>query len=125
MAVDGDPATAWSTDTYTDAVPFPNFKSGVGLLLQLPQPTVLAAATLDLDSTGTQIQIRSSRTATPAKLSDTTELTPPMPVHPGHNRIPITNSTPTSNVLVWISTLGTTGGKSRTDISEITLQAAS
>jgi hypothetical protein len=30
----------------------------------------------------------------------------------------------TSNVLVWISTLGTTDGESRMEISEITLQAA-
>jgi hypothetical protein len=34
------------------------------------------------------------------------------------------NGTKTSNVLVWISTLGTTNGESRTEISEITLQAA-
>jgi serine/threonine-protein kinase len=33
--------------------------------------------------------------------------------------------TKTSNVLVWISTLGNTNGESRTEISEITLQAAS
>jgi serine/threonine-protein kinase len=32
--------------------------------------------------------------------------------------------TKTSNVLVWISTLGTTNGESRTEISDITLQAA-
>jgi hypothetical protein len=32
--------------------------------------------------------------------------------------------TKTSNVLVWISTLGTTDGESRMEISEITLQAA-
>jgi hypothetical protein len=30
----------------------------------------------------------------------------------------------TSNVLVWITKLGTTDGQSRTEISEITLQAA-
>jgi serine/threonine-protein kinase len=34
------------------------------------------------------------------------------------------NGTKTSNVLVWISTLGTTDGESRTEISEIILQAA-
>jgi putative peptidoglycan lipid II flippase len=125
LAIDGDPGTAWSTDTYFDAVPFPGFKDGVGLLLQLPQPTILSAVTVNLDSTGTMVQIRSSPTATPAKLADTTELTPPTPMRPGHNNIPVNTRTPTSTVLVWISTLGTTGGKSRSDISEITLQAAS
>ncbi len=125
LAIDGDPATAWSTDTYFDAQPFPKFKDGVGLLLQLPGPTSLHAVTIDLDSTGTVAQIRSSANATPAKLSDTAELSPPTPLRPGHNVIPINGSAaPTTFVLVWINTLGTTGGKSHSDISEVTVQSA-
>ncbi|GFG73778.1 murein biosynthesis integral membrane protein MurJ [Mycobacterium botniense] len=125
LAIDGDPATVWATDTYNDAVPFPGFKSGVGLLLQLPQPTVVGAVAIDISSTGTVVQIRSSATATPVKLDDTTPLTPPVPLHPGHNDIPVKTSAPTSNLLVWISTLGNTGGKSRADVSEVTVRAAS
>ena len=124
LAIDGDPKTGWSTDTYFDAVPFPNFKRGVGLLVQLPRPAVVTAVGLEVASTGTQVQIRSSPTANPAALSDTTELTPPVPLAPGHNRIPVNNAPPTSTVLVWISTLGTTDGKSRAEIAEITLEAA-
>jgi hypothetical protein len=122
LSIDGDPATAWSTDTYFDAVPFPKFKDGVGLLLQLPQPTSLSAVTVDLDSIGTVVEIRSSPSPTPAKLSDTTELSRPTPMQPGHNSIPVNNPAPTTNVLVWISTLGSVGGKSHADISEVTLQ---
>jgi len=125
LAIDGNPATAWPTDTYSDAVPFPNFKSGVGLLLQLPKPTTLASVGIDVDSIGTQVQIRSSPTATPSSLRDTTELTPPTPLQKGHTTISVPNAAPTPNVLVWISTLGTVDGKSRTDVAEITLQAAS
>jgi putative peptidoglycan lipid II flippase len=125
LAIDGNPATAWSTETYMDAVPFPSFKSGEGLLLQLPQPTVVGAVDINVSSTGTKVQIRSSPTPTPAKLDDTTALTPPTALQPGHNTIPVKASSPTSNLLVWISTLGTTDGKSRTDVSEITVHAAS
>jgi len=125
LAIDGDPGTAWETDTYHDAVPFPGFKSGVGLLLQLPQPTVVGAVTVDLASTGTRIQIRASSTATPAKLEDTTALTQPVSMHPGHNSIPVNASSPTTHLLVWISTLGTTNGASRSGLSEITVQAKS
>jgi putative peptidoglycan lipid II flippase len=124
-AIDGDPSTAWPTDTYHDPVPFPNFKSGVGLLLELPSPTVLSAVNVNLSSTGTEIQIRSSQSANPAALADTTELTPPTAVLPGNNRIPVNNAAPTSNVLVWISKLGTTNGESRSDIYEVTLEGAS
>jgi putative peptidoglycan lipid II flippase len=125
LAIDGNPATMWPTDTYSDAAPFPSFKSGVGLILQLSQPTVLSAVTVDVTSTGTAIQIRSARSATPSSLQDTTELSPPTPMKPGPNTIAINNAATTSYVLVWISTLGTVDGKSRADISEITLKAAS
>jgi putative peptidoglycan lipid II flippase len=124
-AIDGNPATSWQTDTYSDAVPFPGFKNGVGLMLQLPKPTVVGTVTIDISSTGTKVEIRSSSTPTPAKLDDTTVLTPATALKPGHNTISVKASSPTSNLLVWISTLGTTDGKSRADISEITIQAAS
>jgi Protein kinase domain len=123
LAIDGNPNTAWSTVTYKDPVPFPKFIEGMGLLLHLSEPTALSAVTIDVSSTGTQVQIRSSPTEAPAKLADTVELTPTTSLRPGHNRIAVHNRTKTSNVLVWISTLGTTNGESRTEISEITLQA--
>ena len=41
LAIDGNSSTVWPTDTYSDPVPFPNFKNGVGLMLQLPQPTAV------------------------------------------------------------------------------------
>jgi putative peptidoglycan lipid II flippase len=125
QAIDGNPATMWETDTYHDAVPFPGFKSGIGLLLQLPQPTVVGAVNVDVPSTGTKIQIRSSATATPGRLEDTSALTQPVSVHPGHNSIPVNASSPTSYVLVWISTMGSTNGASRTGLSEVTVQAKS
>ncbi|MHA7648909.1 serine/threonine-protein kinase [Mycobacterium sp. ML4] len=124
LAIDGNPNTGWSTVTYTDAVPFPRFIQGMGLMLHLSEPTALSAVTVDVPSTGTQVQIRSSPTENPARLSDTTELAPTASLQPGHNRIAVQNRTKTSNVLVWISTLGTTNGQSRTELSDITLQAA-
>lgn len=124
LAIDGKPDTAWSTVAYKDADPFPKFIEGMGLLLHLSEPTALSAVTIDVSSTGTQVQIRSSPTDAPTKLADTTELTPTTPLQPGHNTIAVHDRSKTSNVLVWISTLGTTDGQSRTEISEITLHAA-
>ena len=54
LAIDGNPDTAWSTVTYKDAVPFPNFIEGTGLLLHLSEPTALSAVTIDVSSTGTR-----------------------------------------------------------------------
>nr|WP_082977290.1 murein biosynthesis integral membrane protein MurJ [Mycobacterium sp. 852002-50816_SCH5313054-b] len=125
QAIDGDPSTAWATEVYTDAVPFPSFKQGEGLMLQLPKPTVVGQVTIDTPSTGTKVEIRSSSTASPSKLEDTTVLAPAFTLKPGHNVIPVRSGAPTSNLLVWISTLGTTSGKSQAGLSEITVQAAS
>ncbi|MGH3676185.1 MAG: murein biosynthesis integral membrane protein MurJ, partial [Mycobacterium sp.] len=125
LAIDGNPATMWPTDTYTDATPFPGFKNGVGLMLQLSQPTTIGSVTIDVTSTGTAVEIRSAEAPAPASLEDTTELTGPTSLKQGSNTITVDNATPTSNLLVWISTLGTVNGESRTDISEITLNAAS
>jgi serine/threonine-protein kinase len=124
LAIDGNPDTSWPTVTYKDPVPFPSFIEGEGLLLHLSEPTALSAVTVDVSSTGTEVQIRSSPTEKPAALADTTELTAATPLQPGHNVIEVHDRTKTSNVLVWITKLGTTDGKSRTEISEITLRAA-
>lgn len=125
LAIDGNPSTVWPTDTYSDPAPFPGFKNGVGLMLQLPRPTAIASVTLDVSSTGTAVQIRGSDSANPAALEDTTALTDPTTLKTGSNTIEIANPEATPYVLVWISTLGTVDGKSRSDISEITLQSGS
>ena len=124
LAIDGDPSTVWPTDTYSDPNPFPNFKNGLGLILRLPQPATLGSVTIDLNSTGTVVQIRSASTSTPSSLGETTALTDPVPLRPGSNTIEVDDADPTSNVLVWITKLGQVGGESRSDISEITLRAA-
>jgi putative peptidoglycan lipid II flippase len=124
-AIDGNASTVWPIDTYTDPVPFPNFKNGVGLMLQLPKPTKIGEVTIDVNSTGTAVEIRSSDTATPSSLDDTTLLTSATTLKPGSNTIQVDDASPTSNVLVWVSTLGTVDGENRSDIAEITLKAAS
>jgi putative peptidoglycan lipid II flippase len=125
LAIDGNPSTVWPIDTYTDPVPFPNFKNGVGLMLQLSRPTKVGEVTIDLNSTGTAVQIRSSPSPTPSSLDDTTVMVPAATLKAGSNTIKVDNPTPTSNVLVWVSTLGQVSGQSRSDIAEVTLKAVS
>ena len=124
LAIDGDPSTVWPTDTYTDSVPFPNFKNGVGLMLQLPEPTVVGSVSIAVSSTGTQVQIRSATSPNAASLEDTKLLTGPTSLKPGSNTISVPAAAPTSYLLVWISTLGQTDGKNRTDVSEVSVRSA-
>ena len=94
------------------------------MILQLPQPAKLSAVDINLSSTGTEIQIFSATSDSPASLKETTPLTQPTPVQSGGNRIPVTMSSSTSYVLVWISKLGTTNGVNQSSIYEISLEAA-
>ena len=123
-AISGAPGAAWTTDTYSDPAPFPNFKSGVGLMLQLPQATTVASVSLNLTSTGTVMQLRAAQNANPASLDDTTVLSQPTPMKPGPNTISVSNTSPTSYLLVWIATLGSVDGKSKTDVSNVVVKAA-
>ncbi|MCT7661296.1 murein biosynthesis integral membrane protein MurJ [Mycobacterium deserti] len=122
LAIDGNVSTVWPIDTYSDPVPFPGFKNGVGLMLELPQPTTLGEVDINLNSTGTAVEIRSAQTPTPSTLDDTTLLTGPTTLQPGPNTIKVEGAQPTSNVLVWVSTLGQVSGESRSDIAEVTLK---
>ena len=94
-------------------------------MLQLPQATEVGAVTVAVSSTGTQVQIRSATSSSPDSLDDTTLLTGPTLLKPGTNTIEVPSAAPTSYLLVWISTLGQTGGTSRTDVSEVSVRAAS
>jgi len=80
---------------------------------------------IDTPSNGTKVEIRSSSTAAPGKLEDTTVLAPATVLKTGHNTIPVRAGAATSNLLVWITTLGSTDGKNRSELSKITVQAAS
>ena len=52
-------------------------------------------------------------------------LTPATTLKPGSNTIKVENASATSNVLIWVSTLGQVNGENRSDIAEVTLKAAS
>ncbi|KAA1415407.1 hypothetical protein F0U44_20650 [Nocardioides humilatus] len=59
LAVDGDPATSWTTSTYQDQLgpSAPALKSGVGLYLDLGAVREIAAVDLDLVGSPTDVQL--------------------------------------------------------------------
>lgn len=84
LALDDDPSTAWSTDTYHGSPRFGGLKDGVGLLVDLGRPKTVRTARLLLSAPGASIELRAgpnppgkaddlplvaSRTASPASLT--------------------------------------------------------
>ncbi|MGW5074424.1 murein biosynthesis integral membrane protein MurJ [Rhodococcus sp. NPDC004095] len=119
LAVDGDPATKWSTDAYFDQ--FPSFKNGVGLLVGLAQPARLSEVTITSPSVGTQVEIRTAPSDRPTL--DQTQVIGRATLENGVTTIPVTMDSSTGRVLVWITKLGTDGGKNQTTIAEIGLES--
>jgi len=56
-ATDGDPATSWLTERYSSA-PLGGLKPGVGLLVDLGEPTEVGRVELVLGAPGTDVEIR-------------------------------------------------------------------
>ncbi len=69
LAIDDDPTTAWTTDTYHGSRNFGGLKPGVGLLLDLGRPKRVSAARLLLSAAGADIELRAGD-APPQQASD-------------------------------------------------------
>jgi putative peptidoglycan lipid II flippase len=113
-AIDNDPATVWSTDSYFQ--PFPALKDGVGLLATLPASEVLTNAYVNTPTPGTVVEIRSASSASP-DLDDTTVIGQAT-LRGGVTEIPLEMSEPTSHVLLWITDLSSDGGRNQSTIAD-------
>ncbi|CAM3237588.1 lipid II flippase MurJ [Prescottella defluvii] len=121
QAIDGDPATAWSTDAYFQ--PFPALKNGVGLMVTLDEATNLSSMQITSKSPGTQVEIRSA--PAPNTSLDQTRVIGTGTLKDGVTEIPLKTDGATKNVIVWITELGTTGGKNQSDLAEVSFTATS
>jgi serine/threonine protein kinase len=119
LAVDDDPSTQWTTDTYIGNPVFGGLKHGVGLLLDLRQPTTVDVAQLLLSAPGADIEIRAG-SVRPVQASD-------LPVVASRDDSPasvrLTLATPirARYWLLWITSLPKAGGGYRLGVSEIAL----
>ncbi|MBH0122911.1 peptidoglycan biosynthesis protein MviN, partial [Rhodococcus sp. CX] len=120
LAIDGDPGTQWSTDAYFD--PFPSLKNGVGLMFGLADPVALQSVSVTTDDPGTVVEIRSAP-SDQASL-DQTQVIGSATLGSGTTEIPISAEGRTSNVLLWITDLATSGGSNKSTIAEVTFTAS-
>lgn len=113
--LDGDPATAWTTENY-DSAQLGGVKGGVGLLVDLGQPTAVAQVELGVGP-GLDLELHAGDTApaaidslpTVATVSNApavTRLTPPQPVTARY-------------FVVWLTRLPPDRGRFRGTVSEM------
>jgi hypothetical protein len=114
---DGNPATTWSSELYTTAQ-FGNLKKGVGLLLDLGQPTSVHTVTIDLANGPLDVTVYA---ATSPNIQGATVIGT---ASAASGRIQLKASTvmPQSQyVIVWFTSLAPLGGQFGASVSEIAL----
>jgi hypothetical protein len=120
-AIDGNPATGWSTLVYRGSPAFGNLKPGVGLLLDLGGKKSVAAVTITSSTPGATVEIRTGDAAATdlngfTKAADGTVK--------GDTDFAFDKPVTTRYVLVWITGLVDGPEGFSADIAEVTVQAA-
>ncbi len=115
-AVDGFPDTAWPTSKYRTET-FGGLKTGVGLLIDLGRPTVLASVQVGFSAPGAKVELRLSDTA-PTTIDDTKVV-----AAAGGGQQVATLTPPAGTrgryLVVWITTLPKEDDGYRVGISEL------
>jgi putative peptidoglycan lipid II flippase len=119
LAVDDDPSTEWTTDTYYGRPNFGGLKQGVGLLLDLRHPTEVSVAQLLLSAPGADFQIRagSVRPTQPSDLPVVASRTD----SPAQVRLSLSSPVRARYWLLWITSLPKAGTGYRLGVAEIAL----
>jgi hypothetical protein len=114
---DNNPATTWTTELYTTPQ-FGNLKKGVGLLLDLGQPTSVHQVTIDLANGPLDVTVYAAATA---NLAGATEIGKATAAN-GRIQLKAATAMPESQfVIVWFSSLARVDGQFGASISEIAL----
>jgi hypothetical protein len=114
---DNNPATTWTTELYTTPQ-FGSLKKGVGLILDLGQPTSVHQVTIDLANGPVDV---TAYAATSPNLAGATEIGRAAAAN-GRIELKAPTSTPESQfVIVWFSSLAPVDGQFGASISEIAL----
>ena len=114
---DGNPATTWTSELYNTAQ-FGNLKKGVGLLLDLGQPTSVHQVTIDLAAGPVDV---TAYAATSPSLSQATVIGSAKAAT-GRVQLKAATTMPQSQfIIVWFTSLAPDGGQFGASVSEIAL----
>ena len=114
---DGNLATAWTSESY-NTTGFGNLKKGVGVLLDLGQPTSVHQVTLDLGIGPVDVTVYAAKDAS---LASTTVIGTASAAS-GRIQLNAAGAMPQAQyIIVWFTKLAPAGGQFRASISEIAL----
>lgn len=115
LAIDGNPATAWTSSTYAQADM--GGKPGIGFAITLTKKTTVTAVTLHINGSGGNVEVRATDAANPT--TGPVLATGPM----GPDTV-LTFSKPveTQSIMLWFTLLPQTAdGSNRVEINEVSV----
>jgi eukaryotic-like serine/threonine-protein kinase len=112
-AVDGNPATTWSTETYSNSH-FGNLKSGVGLILHVNDGTKMQQLQIDSQSSGWSASVYVANNSPTSIAGWGKQVAGQDGIQPGTTTLQL-NGVSGNSVLIWITNLG---NDDRVSISE-------
>lgn len=120
LAVDDDPSTSWTTDTYRGSAQFGGLKTGVGLLIDLRKAKSVDVARLLLSAPGANIELRAGATR-PTSPSDL-PIVASRDTSPASLTMQLDHPVRARYWLIWITSLPRTGaGTYALGIAEVAL----
>ena len=128
LAIDGDPATTWTTQTYRGRADVGGLKDGVGLVLDLGSTRQVDSVRLNLVGAPTSLQILTSAPGVDAVPRSIDDLSPVASVQDGGTDVTVSlpQATVTRYVVVWLTSLPQVGdGEFRGEIAEVRVDGRS
>ncbi|WP_072803640.1 hypothetical protein [Rhodococcoides yunnanense] len=119
-AIDANPATRWSTDSYRSA--FGSSADGIGLIVDFGRAVDIDDVWIASSDSGTAVEIR-----TPPgedRELDSTRLLGSATLQPGTTHIPVDSESGVRSILVWIAELAATDSGFQSTVSEVGATAA-
>ena len=119
LAVDRDPTTAWTTDTYRGDPHLGGLKPGVGLLLDLGRPRQVQVADLVLSAAGSDVEIHAGDQP-PTQADDLPTVAQRSDAR-ASVRLTLSHPVTARYWLVWFTKLPPDGGGFRVGVAEVAL----
>jgi len=117
LAVDGNDATFWKSQTYGSSS-FGGLKKGVGLSIKLKRSATLTSASIDAHGYGGVVEVR---TANGPDVSSS-KLVGRATIQNGTVTVTATGAKPARYVILWFTKLSSVNGNYRLEVSEVRLK---
>lgn len=122
LAIDGDPATAWHTQTYLQDLGPKGLKTGVGLLLDLGQPTEVGEVALTFGGAPTALRLLAAPGDEPPTGIDGLETLAETTAAGTTVTVDVDDPVASRYLVVWLTSLPAVPGGFRGEIAEIVVR---